>query len=162
MKRFITILLFLCIVLCTASPVTASASNEAWVDADITIEEFEALEHVYSVYPETRATGLIIDHYFGIAKEGSTLIITGETECTSEVVKCGFKDIVIERRLNSSSSWSEYSTLGDLLTESTTCILSKRITVPSGYQYRVTATHYAKKSLFSVQKIDAETGYLTF
>lgn len=162
MKKIFSVILLVCTLICGVSPVTTFASNDTLIDDEITIEEFEALEHVYAVYPENRATGLIVDRYFGIAKEGSTLVITGMTACTSEVVKCGFKDIVIERRLNSSSSWSEYSTLGDLLTESTSCNLSKRITVPIGYQYRVTATHYAKKSLFSVQKIDVETGYLTF
>ena len=40
--------------------------------------------------------------------------------------------------------------------------LNKSLTIATGYQYRVTAIHYAKKSLFSTQKIEVATGYLTF
>ncbi|MBQ6018626.1 MAG: hypothetical protein IJL26_00470 [Clostridia bacterium] len=40
--------------------------------------------------------------------------------------------------------------------------ISKSLTVTSGYQYRVTCTHYAKKSLLSTQKINNTSNTVTF
>lgn len=162
MKKIISIVLFICAIIMSVTPVTAFASNDTQDNVVFSVEEFEALEHTYAVYSQTRATGLITGHRLGIAKSGNTLYISGYTYGNDEVIKCGFTEIIIERRVNSSSSWSEYYIYDDLYLDSNKYTLSKTISVPSGYQYRVTATHYAKKSLFSVQKIDAETGYLTF
>lgn len=88
--------------------------------------------------------------------------ISGYTQGSDEVIKCGFTKVVIQRRASTSASWSNYKTLNDLYSSSDYYRLSKSIPVNYGYQYRVTATHYAKKSLLSTQKIDSTTGYLTF
>lgn len=162
MKKFISVVSFICAIIFCVSPVTALASNDTQDNAVFSVEEFEALEHTYAVYSQTRATGLITDYKLGIAKSGSSLLISGYTYGSSEVTKCGFTEVIVERRANSSSSWSEYATYKDLYSSSNSYNLSKSVSVTGGYQYRVTATHYAKKSLFSVQKIDVETGYLTF
>lgn len=162
MKKFISIVSFICAIIMCVSPVTAFASNSTEDDAVFSQEEFEALEHVYAVYPQTRATGLIRYKNLGIGYSSGKLVISGYTKCIDEVVRCGFSEVIIERRANSSSSWSEYKTYDDLYSDSTSYTLSKSVTVPSGYQYRVTATHYAKKSLFSVEKIEVTTGSLSF
>lgn len=165
MKKTISIMLvFLCIVFCIV-PTTALASNSTEDDTYFTQEEFELLnpihaEHEYN--PTARATGLITDYDLAIAKSGTKLVISGYTYGSSDVVKCGFKEIVVQRRTNSSSSWSNYTTYEDLYSESTQYTLKKSLTVATGYQYRVTAIHYAKKSLFSTQKIEVATGYFTF
>lgn len=165
MKKTISIMLvFLAIVFCII-PTTALASNSAEDDTYFTQEEFEMLNPIYAEYEEnlnTRATGLITKKSLSIAKDGTKLVIKGYTYGSDEVVKCGFKEVVIQRRANSSSSWSDYKTYEDLYSESTKYTLNKSLTVATGYQYRVTAIHYAKKSLLSTQKIEVSTGYLTF
>ena len=56
---------------------------------------------------------------------------------------------------------TDYKTYDDLYTDGHTYILSKSIAVASGYQYRVTCTHYAKKNLFSTQKINNVSNVVT-
>ena len=151
------IMLFICII-----PFAAFAADSTEDDAVFTQEEFESFEHVYDEGIQLYTTGLITNHTLGIAKNGTKLLITGLTQGTSEVKKTGFTKVVIERKKASDSSWSKYKTYSDLYSDSFKYTLNKSVAVESGYQYRVTATHYAKKSLFSTQKIDATTGSLTF
>ncbi len=162
MKKIISITLVVIAILFCAIPNSALAANNTENDAYFTQEEFESDEHIYAVYPQTRATGLIIGKNLGISKSGTTLKITGYTTGSTDVVKCGFKEVVVQRRSSSSASWNDYITYEDLYSESTRYNLSKSLTVATGYQYRVTAIHYAKKSLLSTQKIEVSTGYLTF
>lgn len=147
-------------------PTTAFATNEniKTYEDNYTVEECEMI--AYAEYEEnlkTRATGLILDKNFSISKSGSSIKMNGFTECDSSVIQCGFKKIVVERRKNSNSSWSEYKVYKDLYSSSNSyTITNKTLSVTSGYQYRVSVIHYAKKSLFSTQTIEASTGYLTF
>lgn len=162
MKKYISIFLAILMIITCSAPVTAFAADSTEDNAYFTQEEFEALEHTYAVGITPYTTGLIIDKNLGIAKDGTILKITGKTEGSSEVVKCGFTKVVVQRKTASATSWSNYKTYNDLYSESNRYNLSKSLTVDKGYQYRVTATHYAKKSLLSTQKIDSTTGYLTF
>lgn len=162
MKKLIPIVSFICAIIMCVSPVTAFASNSTENDDFFSQEKFEVLEYSYAVYPQTRATGLITSNNLGIAKSGNTLYISGHTYGNEDVEKCGFTEVIVERRINSNYSWSEYLVYEDLYSSSNKYTLSKSIAVSSGYQYRVTATHYAKKSLFSTEKITGTTGYLTF
>ncbi len=166
-RKVISIFLSVIAMVTCVLPTTAFAANDSvnTDNANFTDAEFEALNPIYAEYEETskaRATGLITNNNLGIGKSGTSLVISGYTYGSSNVVKCGFKEVVIERRKNSSSSWSEYKVYEDLYSDSATYKLNKSVTVPSGYQYRVTAVHYAKKSLFSTQKIEAVTGVLSF
>lgn len=162
MRKIIAILLFSLVFVSTIMPTIAFAANNTEDNAYFTQEDFESDEHIYAVYPQTRATGLIIGKNLGISKSGTTLKITGYTTGSTDVVKCGFKEVVVQRRASTSASWSDYKTYEDLYSESTKYTLNKSLTVSTGYQYRVTAIHYAKKSLLSTQKIEVSTGYLTF
>lgn len=166
-RKVISIFLSVMAMITCILPTTAFAanSNVSADDANFTEAEFEALNPIYAEYQESnkmRAVELIIRKNIGIAKSGSSLVISGYTYGNSDVEKVGFKEVVIERRKNSSSSWSEYKVYEDLYSSSSSYTLKKSVTVPSGYQYRVTAVHYAKASLFSIQKVDAVSGYLSF
>ncbi len=165
--KLVSIILSVIAMITCILPTTAFAanSNTNTDDAFFTDAEFEALNPIYAEYEENlkaRATTLIEKKRLAIAKSGSALVISGYTYGTSDVEKAGFKEVVIERRKNSSSSWSEYKVYEDLYSSSAKYTLSKSVTVPSGYQYRVTAVHYAKASLFSTQKIEVSTGYISF
>lgn len=162
MKKLISVFLALIAVLSCIPSFTAFASDGEKDDADFTQEYFESLEHIYADSVQPLSTGLITKKDLGIAKQGNNLLISGFTQGSNEVTKCGFTKVVIERKTASATSWSKYITYNDLYSSSNYYDLSKSVTVQSGYQYRVTAVHYAKKSLLSTQKIEVTTGYLTF
>lgn len=166
-KKVISIFLSVIALITCVFSTTAFATNDNAIEDNVIFseEEFKALNPIHAEYEENsklRATGLILGRDFAIGKNGSSLVMSGYTMGSSETQKVGFKEVIIERRKNSSSSWSEYKVYEDLYSSSTKYTLSKAVTVASGYQYRVTAVHYAKKSLFSTQKITATTGYLSF
>ncbi len=160
MKKILYSILIVClsvVLLCgnlTAFAEDGEAQPE-WQDITLTREEFDGiLANNPNNAVSPLATGLIIERSIGVQRSGNTLTITGKTYCSSSVVKCGFKEVVIQRRASSSASWSDYLTYTDLYVDTFSYILSKTLTVPSGYQYRVTCIHYAKKNIFSTQKID--------
>lgn len=162
MKKFLSVFLTILMAICCLTPSYAFAAGNSEFDSEFTQQEFESSEHTYAVSIQPYSTGLITNHTLGIAKSGNNLLITGYTSGNSSVIKCGFTKVIIQRRASSSASWSNYKTFNDLYSESNYYKISKSVPVDKGYQYRVTATHYAKKSLLSTQKIDATTGYLSF
>ena len=162
MKKYISFIFSIILLITAIIPFNAFALDQSEDDVNFIQEEFETLEHIYSEGIQPYATGLIVMHQLGIAKSGNSLLISGITRGTSEVKKCGFTEVVVERKKASESKWSDYVTYKSLYVDSNFYNLSKSVAVESGYQYRVTAVHYAKKSLFSTQKIEATTGYLTF
>ena len=112
---------------------------------------------------EPQASGLILMYDLTISKENSTtLFIEGLTDCRPEVVKCGFKNLKVQRRANSSSSWSDYHDYGNDYLDSWSYEIARPLTVDPGYQYRVTCKHYAKKNLLSTQTISNTSNIVTF
>lgn len=169
MKKILRSLLALCLVVATLVPsVFATEPDDLpqWYDVQLTEEEIAAILALNPNNPttneNTRASDLISFYSIAINKNGTTLYIVGKTTGTTQVVKAGFKEVVIQRRVNSSASWSDYITYEDLYWDEFAYNLAKAITVPSGYQYRVTCIHYAKKNFFSVQKINNVSNILTF
>ena len=167
MKKFFKLTIIGLLIWSFIIPYTAFADDygiqNELQDIQLTDEEFESLlgnnpNNAVSTY----ASGLIISYVISASKNGSNLIITGRTSCSSDVVKCGYTKITIQQRKNSSSSWSNYKSYSGIYEDTFLCNLSKTLAVPSGYQYRVTCTHYAKKSLFSTEKIDNTSNIVTF
>lgn len=112
---------------------------------------------------ENRESGLIFNYTLQIYRQGSSkLVITGETVCEATVIKCGFKNIKVERRLNNTSSWSEYYNYGNQYVDVNVAHLYEELTVDSGYQYRVTCKHYAKKNVLNTQTISNTSNIVTF
>lgn len=168
MKKLLVSAISILMVIITAVP-TAFAVNEQipeWQDIVLDEEEFnEILSNnvIYTTDSNTRASDLIAAWAIAISKaDSTTLYIAGKTTGTAEVIKAGFKEVVIQRRASSSSSWYDYITYEDLYWDEFAYVLSKSVTVPTGYQYRVTCVHYAKKNIFSVQTIDNVSNTLTF
>lgn len=101
-----------------------------------------------------RISGLIVSYSITVSKSGSTLRLVAKTDCVSGVTKCGLKELVIQKRNSSSSSWENYIVFNELYSDSASHTYTNSYTVPSNYQYRATCKHYAKKSLLNTQTID--------
>ncbi|MBQ6931910.1 MAG: hypothetical protein IJN38_07260 [Clostridia bacterium] len=168
MKKFLLSVISIVTVITALVPTAFAVSEQVpkWQDLLLTEEEFNAIlanNTIHSVDDNTRATGLINLYAIAISKSGTnTLNIAGKTTGTPDVVKSGFKEVVVQRRASSSSSWTDYITYKDIYIDEFACNLGKKITVTTGYQYRVTCIHYAKKNIFSVQKIDNVSNIVQF
>ncbi len=124
------------------------------------INEILALGNTYT--PEERASGLIFRATAAINDDYKLLQFVGTIGCSSEVVKCGFEDIIVQRRASSSAAWTDYYTFDDSYEESNTHTVIKAVTTVTGYEYRVLCTLYAKKNIFSVQRIDMESNIMAW
>lgn len=168
MKKAFLSVVSVVMVMFTLVP-TAFAQNEQlpeWQDMVLTQEEFNAIlanNTNYTVNEENRASDLIMLWAIAISKSGTnTLNIAGKTTGAGDVVKSGFKEVVVQRRASSSAAWTDYLTYEDIYIDQFAYVLGKSLTVPTGYQYRVTCIHYAKKNIFSVQKIDNVSNVIQF
>lgn len=165
MKKLFMIIISIILIYLCFSPVSVYAAKNTSDDVVFTSEEIQLLsdaEKNQTVTVQPFASDLIVGKKLVIAKNGDKLLISGNTQCTSSVVKCGFTVVTVERRKNSNSSWTTYKKYSELYSDGNFYSLSKSLLVPSGYQYRVSGTHYAKKSIFSTQKISSTTGYIAF
>lgn len=164
MKKFIKTLFIICLSLIMMIPSVTFAKEEVppeWREITLSEEKVNEILAPYEVdNTKTRASGLIVAYAIAISKDGSELLIVGKTNCNADVTKCGFTKVIIQRRKNSDSSWSTYKSYYDLYSNSTGYVLTRDLTPPSGYQYRVTCTHYAKKIL-STEKIDNISNIVT-
>lgn len=165
MKRFFKTVFLICLSLIMVMPSTAFANEENtedWQFISIDEEEFNEMLDPYIVdNTKTRASGLITIYGISIKKDGNKLLIAGKTYGNADVVKCGFTHVTVQRRKNSSYSWSQCTKFEDLYSNSTGYVLTASITPQKGYQYRVSCTHYAKKNIFSTEKINNISNIVT-
>ena len=165
MKKFLKLMVIGLLLVSFLVPYTAFAetgeTDAEWQDIELTEEERNAyLANNPNNAVSTYATGLIASYLISASKSGSNLIVTGITRGATDVVKCGFTKVTIQVRLNSTAPWSTYKTYTDLYADTFAYFLDKTISARSG-QYRVTCTHYAKKSLFSTEKINNTSNIVT-
>lgn len=112
---------------------------------------------------DIKASGLIYRYNLSASKaDSTTLAIDGLTDCDPVVVKCGFKNLKVQRRVNSSSSWSDYYDYGNVYDNSDHAVIGRYLPVDPGYQYRVTCKHYAKKNILNIQTISNSSNIVTF
>lgn len=145
MKRLVSLLLC-AILLFTCCIFPASAVNEEEL---FTSPSFENVSET----AETRATGLILIYGLEISVTGTSIKIIGETYCDDSVVKSGFKNLTVQRKKVTDSSWSDYYDFGNVYEDSYYASINTTLAVTSGYQYRVTCKHYAKKNILLTQSI---------
>lgn len=161
MKKLLIKAIALMMALVCLCPVTAYAEEPElpedveWYDLNLTEEEAEEImanNPQSSIQPY--ATGLISSYNIGVGADGNTLKVVAKTYGTIGVVKAGFTEIRVQRRKNVTQAWSDYATYSDIYNNTSSYLFSKAITVTGGYIYRATCVHYAKKNIFSVQKIN--------
>ena len=141
MKRLVSLLL--CAILlftCCIFPVSS-------------VNEEESLTSNVSETAETRATGLILIYGLEVSVTGTSIKILGQTYCDDSVVKSGFKNLTVQRKKVTDSSWSDYYDYGNWYSDTYALSINPTLAVESGYQYRVTCKHYAKKNILLTQSI---------
>ena len=162
MKKIISICLVLLTIFCMLS-VNAFALDP--VGEDTLIIKDDIIEEVYGLYNTNNntdvslmATGLITSKSLKLAKTTDKLIITAKTSGSTDVTKCGFTYVKLQRLIN--GTWTDYTAYCyyDQYAESTSKTFSKTISAPTGYTYRVVCEHYAEKPKLLVFK-DTETSY---
>lgn len=162
MKKIISICLVLLSIFCTLSINTFAVDL---VGEDTLIIEDYVIEEAYGLYNTNNnsnmsimSTGLIVSKSLKLAKTTSSLVITATTIGDTDVTKCGFTYIKLQRLIN--GTWTDYTTYCyyDQYSESTSKTFSKTISAPTGYTYRVICEHYAEKTKLLIFK-DTETSY---
>lgn len=165
MKKVIKSIFLVCLSLLMMIPTVAFGAEEEiadWKDIILSQEEFDSIMSPYEKSgSQARTVGLIQVYGIALSKSGSNLIVAGKTFCNADVIKCGFSEVKIQRRKNSSYSWSTYLTYSDMYDNSCAYTFSKKLTPATGYQYRVTCTHYAKKNVLSTEKISNTSNIVT-
>ena len=166
MKKFFKTALIVALCMITAFPFNSFAVDSEklqWYDIDITENE---IQRILDLNPQNnaspKATGLIIAYNVGIDKDGTNLNLVAKITCDLDVVKCGFKKILIQRRSNANVAWSTCFTFEDLYDDDSDYTIARQIAVSSGYQYRAVCTFYAKKNILSTQKIELTSNVVTY
>lgn len=167
MKKILKAIAVSCIAVMFLIPnvaVAAEREQPEWEDIVLSQEEFEeALSNNPNNEIQPYTSGLIVAYHISVSKEGmGTLVITGKTIGSNDVVKCGFKKVLVQIRPSNNPNWSDFSIYSDLYNDAGIYVLSKQIVVPKGYQYRVVCTHYAKKNILQTEKIDNTSNVVTF
>lgn len=131
----------------------ASAAN---AESELT-EEVQAVEFVTGLYDTVEgvqplATGLIIGNTIRLTKTSSGLEIKATTKAISEVTKCGFTYIKLQRWLN--GRWADHLTFSytDQYSNSNSMTFTKIATPEKGHTYRVVCEHYAEKRKLLILK----------
>lgn len=163
LKKFISI----CLVLLSIFSVFSINvfAEKSIVEDTVILNNDIIIEEVYGLYNtnsdsdiSVMSTGLITSKSLKLSKTTDKLIITAKTLCATDVKKCGFTYIKLQRLIN--GSWTDYSSYCyyDQYNESYSKNFEKAISVPKGYTYRVVCEHYAEKTKLLVFK-DTETSY---
>ena len=141
MKKIISICLVLSYIL---SAISINAFAVDLVGEEIRVVEDEIIEEVYGLYNTNNnssvslmSTGLIVSKSLKLAKTTSSLIITATTIGNTDVTKCGFTYIKLQRLIN--GTWTDYSSYCyyDQYNEYSSKSFEKSISAPKGYTYRV-------------------------
>ena len=166
MKKIFKTTLIVALCLIAAFPFNSFAADGEkiqWYDIDLTENE---IQRILDLNPQnntsTRATDLILAYNVGIDKDGTNLNLVAKLVCDLDVVKCGFKKILIQRRTNANVAWSTCFTFEDLYDDCPDYLIARQIAVSGGYQYRAVCTFYAKKNILSTQKIELASNIVTY
>ena len=166
MKKFFRTALIVALCLISAFPFNSFATGGEkvqWYDIDLAENE---IQRILDLNPQnnasTRASDLILAFNVGIDKDGTNLNLVAKITCDLDVVKCGFKKILIQRRTNANVAWSTCFTFEDLYDDCPSYTIARQIAVSTGYQYRAVCTFYAKKNILSTQKIELTSNVVTY
>lgn len=136
--------------------ILAFPTSAANVESGLT-DDLQILESVTGLYDtesgaQPLATGLIMDNILTLTKTSSGLLIKAKTTAISDVTKCGFTYIKLQRWLN--GRWADHLTFSytDQYSNSNSMTFTKTATPEKGHTYRVVCEHYAEKRKLLVLK----------
>lgn len=161
MKRLFSLLLCAIVLFTCCVFQTGAVDEENFVPYVIDFSLSSPVYENVGVSSEPRVSGLIFSYYIDLTATGTTLRIRAETLCNAEVVKSGFKNFVLQRKKADKTIWTDYYDYGDLFSNSYAASVNTTLEVSSGYQYRVTCKHYAKKSLLVTETISNTSNIIT-
>lgn len=139
-KRILTMLLTMMICVTGIMSWSVNANAET-VSEDIDMSSLMT-EDALIGYAESQTWGVYFsDGYSVINKISSTK--AGVGGCTNAAVKCTVRVTSILERKNSSGSWERVASWTQTNENALYAIISKSVTVASGYYYRVRSHHYA-------------------
>lgn len=155
LKKTISVFLALISVVCSFAISAFATEHSNTTDSYTAVK---ILETVNGIYDSENERGLIITKRLSLSKTSTQLFISATTTGSTEVTKCGFTYIKLQRLIN--GTWTDYSTYCyyDQYNNSTTKTFSKYVSAPKGYTYRIICEHYAEKPRL-VFWITSETSY---
>lgn len=153
MKKTISVFLSIILIIACFNFSTAAIDEKEVAPVVLSFSLATEADMFESDGGNARVNGLITSYGLSLEKTGTTLKIYGQTYAAPDVVKCGFKNLVIQRRSSSSDSWKDYYDYGNAYVDGSAASLATTLSVASGYQYRISCKHYAKKSLLVTQTI---------
>ncbi len=136
---------------------TPEINQDAVINSDVDV--------VYGIYNtdensdiSTCASNLIIAKSISLRKSGNILILEATTKGSSEVTKCGFTYIKVQRLIN--NVWTDFGTFcyKDQYSDSNSMTFTSNVYGPKGYTYRAICEHYAEKKVLLGLK-SKETAY---
>lgn len=155
--------IFALIILTVSYAVPVSAiENEEKIENEENIETvhgmYDSCEKNSDVEVLASSSNLIADKKLKLSKTSSGLVVNATTRGSSEVTKCGFTYIKLQRLIN--GKWQDYTAYcyTDQYSDSALKNFTKTVTPPKGYTYRVICEHYAEKKKLLVFK-DKQTAY---
>lgn len=160
MKKIISLtLMSILLVMSFMIPVCAADVSEE--DTEIAADSI--IEIVTGIYDNDdvqalSSSDLILSKALTLTKTTNGLVIKAKTQCISDVTKCGFTYIKLQRLIN--GTWTDYSAYcyKDQYIDSCSMSFSKTVTPPKGYTYRLICEHYAEKKKLIFFK-DTQTIY---
>lgn len=153
MKRITTFILSLVLIFSAISFENCAVNEEEAPAVLYFIVTTESEQIIDATNENARVSGLITSYGLDLTKSGTTLTLRGQTYGTVEVVTSGFKNLTVERRKTSDDSWEDYYEYGNVYRDAVAANLSTTLVVASGYQYRISCKHYAKKNILLTQSI---------
>lgn len=145
LKKFVAIVLALISVF--SFEVFATTNSNIFENKDIILfNEFEE--------NTTRVTGLIGSYYIGISRDGDYMNLLAKINCIPDVVKCGFKEIKIYRKVTGTTNWTFVRSYEDIYYDGCGHTFATSLQILPNFDYRATCIHYAKKNILMTQTID--------
>jgi hypothetical protein len=154
MRKVISIFLFMAFILLPLQIVAAGDEQHQSEIQQSTEESIvETAEGLNNLEGNAKSSDFFWSTFLRLEKTSNgQLIITGYTEGTSEVTKCGFTYIKLQRLVN--GKWTDYTEYCyyDLYSNSSTKYFKVYVSPPNGYSYKAICEHYAEKPLLGILK----------
>ncbi len=139
-KRMLTIVL--ASIICFSGIMSWDVKANAETEGEDVAMEYIMTEDALIGYAQNQTWGVYLsDGYSIINKISSTKV--GAGGATNAAVKCTVRITSILERKNSSGSWERVTSWTQTNQNAVCAMISKSVTVASGYYYRVRCNHYA-------------------